>query len=457
MSPANPRSIVLMTAAVASLASGAVIAQAEPQLASVDPEEELLEQIAELRLEGGPNPEAVIDPLRALALLYEENEDHVLAVATLEEARYVTRVHQGLSSADEALLLRQQIRSEKALGQHELVWQHEQDMVTIARRHHDDIRMLPIFRELGDDRADALEDYRSGGFPPEIELGCFYVPWDTRPYHDQRGKVRPPPDGLDGTSCRSGQSSAVVGRFRQEILSYYADAIEVILENGDYASQELRDLEKQALRAGILGWGNRSCSGRRLDELVVLPILGSCLEPVIHSFGQPVGANVGGWVSLVRLIAYEIRSGAPAAARANAVAELADWHLAWAPPDRRRFGDGGMALRLYELAYREIEQDDDARASIFSPEVPVTLPAYEPNPFVTAAAAKAPRYIDVTFDVTKYGDAERIEIINTGKGATRAEQRDLVRLIASTTFRPRFVAGTIADSAPVSVRYHLRP
>ena len=29
---------------------------------------------------------------------------------------------------------------------------------------------------------------------------------------------------------------------------YYADAIEVIVKNGDYASQELRDLEKQALR-----------------------------------------------------------------------------------------------------------------------------------------------------------------------------------------------------------------
>ena len=453
----TPRATTLLVAAAAATASSALCAQTPSEPASIDRAEQLLAQIAELRLEAGPNPLSVIEPLRALALLYEENGDHVLAVAALEEARFVTRVHQGLSSADEALLLRQQIRSEKALGQHERAWEHEQAMVTIARQHHDDIRMLPVFRELADDRADALEDYRSGGFPPEIELGCFYVPWDTRPYHDQRGKVRPPADGLDGTSCRSGQSSAVVGRFRHEILSYYADAIEVIVESGDYASEELRDLEKQALRAGALGWGSRACSGRSLDELVALPLLGSCLEPVIHSFGTPVGANAGGWVSLVRLIAYEIRSGAPAAARANAVAELADWLLARAPPDRRRFVGGDTALRFYDLAYREIEQDDDARASIFSPAVPVTLPAYVPNPLVAAASAKSPRYIDVTFDVTRYGDAERIEVLDTGKGATRAEQRDLIRLIEGSTFRPRFVDGELAASAPVSVRYHLPP
>ena len=32
---------------------------------------------------------------------------------------------------------------------------------------------------------------------------------------------------------------------------YYADAIETILRTGDYASQELRELEKAALRSGI--------------------------------------------------------------------------------------------------------------------------------------------------------------------------------------------------------------
>ena len=159
------------------------------------------------------------------------------------------------------------------------------------------------------------------------------------------------------------------------------------------------------------------------------------------------------------MIAYEIRSAAPAAARANAIAELADWHLLPAHNDRRRFDDG-TALALYERAYWELQQGDDARAStaqIFAPDLPVTLPTFEPNPFASAATAESSRYIDVAFAVTKYGTGEQIEILDTSKDATRVEERDLIRLIESTSFRPRVIDGELADSAPVIVRYHLGP
>lgn len=148
----------------------------------------------------------------------------------------------------------------------------------------------------------------------------------------------------------------------------------------------------------------------------------SCLEAVVRKEGHVI-ANVGSWVSLVRLIAYEIRSEAPAADRSNALAELADWHLLSAP--------------------------------VFSPEVPVTLPTYEPNPFASAAVGTS-RHIDVSFDVTKYGRAERIEVLASSKGATRGEERDLMHLIGSTSFRPRMVNGALADEAPVTVCYYLQ-
>ena len=144
------RTNMLLVAAAAALSGGLF---AQPELASIDPEAQLLEQIAELQAEAGvARPAGLVDPLRALAMVHQEAGDHVLAIATLEEARYVTRIHNGFASADEALLLRQQIRSEKALGRHERVWDLEQDMVALARQNHDDIRMLPIFREVVDDR-----------------------------------------------------------------------------------------------------------------------------------------------------------------------------------------------------------------------------------------------------------------------------------------------------------------
>jgi hypothetical protein len=475
---------LLGVAAAVFLASGPVLAQPELELfATTDAQEELVEQIARLRAEGGPTPPGTIDPLRALAFQYQEAGNDTLAIVALEEARHVTRVHQGLTAADEALLLQQQIRSEQALGRHERVWDLEQDMVTIARQHLDDMRMVPIFSELAEDRSEVLEQYRAGSLPPEITLGCYHAAPRPR-YDDTRGK-RVPPIGAHG-GCGSGQSSTVVSQLHREILGYYADAIEVLVRNGDYASRELRDLERQALRVGTPSWrphrimqatgvvptmGNGAaergpppsptarCRTQSLDGMLALPLLGTCLQPVIRGPGFVV-SNVGGWVGHIRLIAYEMRSGAPAADRANAIAELADWQLVTTPADRRRFGNGDRAIGLYERAYRELQRARDVQTStaqIFAPELPVTLPTYEPNPFAAASRAGSSRYIDVVFAVTKYGMGEAIEIRDTSKGATRAEERDLLRLIERATFRPRVVDNALADSASVALRYHLRP
>jgi tetratricopeptide (TPR) repeat protein len=471
----SARTLSVVVAAAAVAVSGTAFAQPELEIASIDPEDQFLERITELQSGGGRAPAASLEPLRALALFYQEEGSHALAIAALEEARHVTRVHQGLSSVDEALLLKQQIRSEEAFGNHERVWNLEQDMLTIARQHHDDIRTVPIFRALADDRLDILARYHSGEIPPEVRLGCYYAAGLPR-YDDTRGERRAAFEG----SCTSGSKSDVMARIRTETLLYYADAIEAILKTGDYASEELRELEQQALRIGfdmpypvLPSFGNAvtgsvrptrirgHCSSDTLDALLALELLGTCLQPVIHAPNAIVIANVGSWVSLVRLLSYEIRSGAPAAARATALAELADWHLLSTPPGRRRFDAGGRrALELYGRLYRELQASDEVRASttqIFSPQVPVTLPTFVPNPFVTATTAESPRYVDVAFAVSQYGRGERVEILATSKDATRAEEKDVTYLIEGSTFRPRVVDGELAASAPVVLRYYLTP
>ena len=186
-----------------------------------------------------------------------------------------------------------------------------------------------------------------------------------------------------------------------------------------------------------LGGSFAPCTGGTLDDYLALEILGTCLAPVGRGDGW-VLANVGNRAALIRLISYEVRSAAPAAARASAVAELADWFVVAVPAERRRFGTSAVALSLYERAYVELQQSGDLQATtrLFAPELPVTLPADEPNPFAPSATESS-RYIDASFAVTKYGSAKGIDILDTSKGATREEQRDLIRLIESTTFRPR--------------------
>lgn len=457
---------LLVITAASAVASGGLFAQTRAPSA----EEQLRKQIAELQTETGlARPAELIDPLRALALLYEEGEDYALATATLEEARYVARVHNGLTSADEALLMRQQIRSEKALGLYDRAWNLEQDMLAIARQHHDDVRMLPIFRELADERLGLIEQVRDSERPPMVYAGC-YNGEPLPPYDYPRRSQAPAPAGDGGgfttPSCYGGINQNLVDKLSREILVYYADAIETILKTGDYASEELRQLELDALRIsggrlrvallGKPGGPLDRCSGGTLEGYLALEILDSCLEPVLRGPGVVI-ANVGNPPALIRLMQYEFRSAAPPTARANAIARLADWYVRFPPAERRRFMVPQVTYALYERAYRELEQSGDSEAStaMFAPDLPVTLPTYEPNPFEPAESQSA-RYIDVSFVITRYGTSEQIKILDTSTSATRAEKRDLTGLIENTSFRPRIVNGKIADEAPVSLRYYLR-
>jgi hypothetical protein len=327
--------------------------------------------------------------------------------------------------------------------------------------------MLPIFRELADDRLSAIEQVNAGERPPMIYAGCYngerLPPYDYR----RRDEELVGMTGITSHTCIGGVNEDLIAKLRSEILMFYADAIEVILRTGDYASQELRQLERAAIgvaanrTAGYVRTYSEAsgpinfCSRGTIDYYLGLDILSSCLAPVARG-NNVVVANVGGRVSLFRLLSYEVRSGAPAAARSSVLAELGDSHVVAVPKDRRRFIELHVVQALYQHAHDELQKSGDLEATtqLFAPELPITLPVSEPNPFVSVTMESS-RYLDVSFDVTHYGTAERIEFLATSKDATRAEERELARLIESLSFRPRFVDGTLAEAAPVVARYRL--
>jgi hypothetical protein len=441
---------VLVVAAAA--ASAAAFAQPTDQLVPIEPEQRLLEQVEELRAEQGLNAEGLVEPLRGLALLYQEAGDHALAATTLEGARQVLRANHGLHSAtiDEALVLQQQIHSEKALGNGERVWNLQYDLINIARQHLDDMRMLPVIRDLIDDRSERLDVISTTAFR-ELPPGLF-VPCDT-----SFAPPGAPAPVLPAQACAFGTWRTVVARLHGAVLRNYADAIAVLIRNGDYASPELRELEKQALSLVPFERGFVVCSIGTFTEFLESELVDSCLDTA--GGGGPIlggWASVGGWASLMRLVYYEVRSGAPGA-RANAYAELGDWYLrADHVSQRRKFSSADrIALEFYDKAFAELRQGDDApesMAEIFSPELPVMLPTYAPNPL---ASMESSRFIDVAFAITKYGESEQIEVLESSESATRGEERNLIQRIKFGSFRPRAVDGALADSAPVVVRYYL--
>jgi tetratricopeptide (TPR) repeat protein len=392
---------ILMLAGVAAPYNS--VSQPSLDRAAVDERRQVHEQIVEeiqaRHSDNGAYSLDLVEPLTALGLIYQELGHHALAAATIERTLQIVRANYGLYSLEQAPLIGQAIDNQEARGNLVEAWDLEQELIALAERNRGDLRTVPIFREIGDKRMDMLRRYLAGEFPPQIVIGCFYE--------------------ADIGSCSAGSRSILIRSILWDAWKHYSDAIRAMLKHEVYSSDELRELEMELVRSS-------------------------------YEHGDPER----GRQSLRRLLSYDVANSEPWLTRINSLMQIADWDFLFA------YGrnDYEAALQTYVGAYEQLEQHGIPQESIealFSPELPVVLPAFLPNPLLSDEAKGNSAYIDVAFEIGRYGEGRKIEILDSSRNASDDAKSRLARLILRSRFRPRFADGDLADSTPVLVRYHL--
>jgi hypothetical protein len=437
--------------------------------------QQIIDQVQQEESRNGPYSEALIRPLSDLALIYQDGGDHDLAVAVIHRVRQVVRATEGLHSLEQIPLIQQMIANEEAIGRFENAWQLEQDLLTLARRHPDDMRMVPVFREAAGKRMAVLRQYLAGEFPPQMVLGCYYG-WP-------RETVDPvnvhAPRIPTTTSCNSGEREGAIRAIVSDAQRHYANAIAVMLRNEDYASDELRETELDLLRSfnfmnggstysrgyGRVGldWAALDAEPWRswMDSMALLAewkLPQAVGEPAPEQIevrdGEPISSRFYegrcldsclGRQSLQRLLAYEVAKSAPLREQVEAFIRIADWE------------GREQALERYERALKML-QDAGAETLIdelFAPKIPIVLPTFLPNPLVAHETQASGKYIDVGFEISRYGEARRVQILKA-MSVTDADKATLVQLIQRSRFRPRVTGGEFARTSPVVVRYYLQ-
>lgn len=386
--------------------------------ADADRQQEIVERIALEEARSGPYSEDLIAPLSDLALLYQDRADHDLAIAVVTRVRQVVRANEGLHSLEQIPLLQQLIANEEVLGRLETANELEQELLTLAKRHPDDIRTVPVFREIAGKRMTLLRRYLAGEFPPQMVLGCYYG-WP-------RGDVYQGSINSDSTSCIAGNRNDAIRTIVADAQTHYADAIAVMLRNGLYSSDELQSLELEIVRsidvirdrgAHDQRFRDGGLTEARLDlepwrswwdavrplaewQLAQAP---TSSEPGEQPAGQQKSvepdSELGqvtrpsaelvdygfGRRSLERLLAYANATSAPLSQQVAALVRVADWDLLYSYNSR--------ALEQYERAHELLKQAG-AQASIdelYSPSLPVVLPAFVPNPLDARMRQMHPR------------------------------------------------------------------
>jgi hypothetical protein len=399
-----------LVSAAAAYAAARVFAQ-EPAQPADDVILSVAEQIERIQSSQGINSPELIGLLTSFGLGFREQGDVDLAVAAFERARHIVRVNYGLSSFEEAPLLRQLVQIEEAKGNAATAWDLEQKLIGLLRRHGGP-RAAPMLREIADKRVDVLERYVAGEFPPQIQLGCYYSG----------------PPRLDGTetvpeSCGSGSRRSVKQALYEETRLYYVDTIEMILLSEGAAADEVPELYLSLVRAMYAARNDSNTEGDGRAQL-----------RAVHS----------------RLVKYS----KPLLDQMNALVNIADWGLRFAGGRK----ENDAAFQAYEALYERFRQEGLEQAfvdEVFSPSVPVMLPALSPNRLVSSETPDSSSYIDVAFEITKYGEGRAIEILDTSTSTTEAARLRLRDLVRRSRFRPRMADGAFEDPSRVVVRYYV--
>ena len=428
-------------------------ADADPVAVAVaDREGQLLDTISQEEARNGAHSQSLIEPLTALALLYQDRDNAIAAIATIQQLLQVIRANEGLHSLDQVEPIRQLIGTVAALGDAATAWSLEQDLLTLARRHPDDLRTVAIFRDSAEKKSAALNRFIGGENTPEVELGCY------------RGWRQ-----SSTASCVSGGRDDAIRAMVSDVQRDYADAIAVILRNERFSSAELRELETQLLRSidaarqagpdtvDTIPKEQRDSEPWRsslqaVDTLATWP-LPVPPETVPLEPGAPRRTAtfdyLHGRESLERQLKYEAASSASRQAQIDAFVRIADWDL--------QHSQNALALNEYEQAYRLLERGGERAVidAVFTPPIPVMLPSYLPNPLSTVPTDAARGYIDVRFDITKLSVSRQAEIVDATPNASKADKDRVLRLIGDNRFRPRATADGWGSTASVTLRYYL--
>jgi hypothetical protein len=459
------RVAVRTLAAIVMTSPGFGSAQPAFDRPATDTQRRIIDRIREIETQDSPNSAALIDPLTTLGILYFESRNHLLATVANQRALEIVRITHGLHSLEQAAQIRQLIANYEAIGQHSTAWDLEQDLLALAERHPEDLRSVSIYQETADKRIEIRERYLAGEFPPQIVLGCYYG-W---PRTSVQHMAETP---LDRTQCSTGSSGHAVQTLTVDAQRYYAEAIAVIHRTQRYSSPVLRELEMGLVRCSDFLRDYDEAHRTRLASLSDVDEFSLRRKPW-RSWTEAM-TRAAGWNllareqpaepgrswhpehygiardSLERLFAYDARTTGSWETQANTLLQIFDWDLL--------HSKNTLAIRGYAHVHQQLEQMGIEQASIsriFQPELPVVLPSFRPNPLNTEQTSQSGGFIDVEFEITRYGVSRHVEILDTTTNASAREIADLVDLIRRSRFRPEIDEKGLARKSRALVRYYL--
>lgn len=397
---------------------------------------------------------------------------HEAALETLAKAAHSERMQQGLFTPTQFEIVQLEVRSHLARRDYLQAFARQEHLLWLHSRHYgtDAVDTVPTQAALGDLYFDAFRKLLLGHAALE----------PLRPLYGPQSHFLAPED-----LTRHQLAYLWLGHAQQQ----YSAAIDTLLAQQAYAHPLLEALETQLLQALLLQAHERSIA---IDPANFLRVQDANLRDTLRmdERDRQLPWYRAGIASHERIIAYRRATQGDAAAVADAMLALGDWHLL--------FGQTRRAADQYAQAGRWLQRTDCDPAlaqRLLQPALPQQVAAFDGLYGNTTAVAKVEAdvlnggvlradqsgsegfsdgefsdeefsdeefsdkglsgYVDVSFSVGKSGRVQDFAVLGSSDNADKRVQRMLERQLRRAPFRPAIAAdGSLQSVQHVNVRYH---
>ncbi|WP_323846911.1 hypothetical protein [Microbulbifer magnicolonia] len=360
------------------------------------------ERIEDMEAQHGAYGAGMDEQLLGLANALQRTGSHEEAISEFRRAMLINRVNEGLYSLNQIPMIERMIESQIALNQWEDANDNQQYLYWLYERNYGekDPRMLPVIDNLSR--------------------------WHLQAYVEEKG-----------------------GTLFEHLISatdLYKLAVDIITQN--FGANDLRLVD--ALR------------GLKVTNYYLLTYDGEPQQPVVVNTSFGGGGNMeaaqrtkldhyrmnsfsSGKNAIARIVdVYQKNPHSPPAASAKAKVELGDWYMMFNKWHSARETYGEAYQALWDNGATNQEIDD-----IFGrPAALPALPMLEED-----REALAESQVTVSYDVTAFGKARNIQILNAYP-EDRVSIRSRVRnILKRAKFRPRFENGEPVETVGVVQRF----
>lgn len=418
--------------AVENLSSASLLQVDDTSAAAVVPGSSVAEQqreISRLEAHSGPWAEALMEVLLSLGELYQQLDEHGLALAAFERAEHLGRIHYGLHSPRLLPSVERGIDSLVAMGLVERADERHQYLLYLARKAFGvgAPEVLPVLVRLADWN---MGLYRQTMGLDEGGKGALTTPFST------------PPDRL---------------RIARERLHFaqtaYLDAINLLVRQQAYADPRLLSLERRLIDTQFQLAYQREIlyeqEGFLDTALAQRPGPGLDGQERLRD-----RAFRNGLESYARMLAYLNNGAGTISDTLDVLLERADWYML--------FGKVGAGVHHYAQAERYLDSLDlssEQRERLLNPELPVVMPVFRRTVGqgldAEAPAGNVQGYVDLSFRLDRNGNARRLDVLGASPQTTRPVRQRLLRLLRESPFRPRMEEGK-SRSRQFQLRYYYR-